>query len=232
MLQSESISEIAPALAEALPGLPHAKMDSANPHFKSRFASLKSILECRGALAQHGLFITQSVTPDSVISRIVHTSGQWIGSECAIKMDRDGPQAQGSAITYARRYSLSPLLGIYADEDDDGNAAERPQNAPQSPRQSSGGGDMGAGSRATGGGTGGHTEWRNFNEGRFATTCCVCGDTIPAGMPVEWNGERGGLAMNRHPGGTCGPTPVEANDIRRAVQETFGDDDIPFRPGG
>lgn len=129
MWASENIDKLAPALAEALPTLPHAKMDSANQHFKSRFASLQSLLDTvRGPLADQGLTVLQLVTTNSVRSVLMHTSGQWVASECPIVTDKQGPQALGSAITYARRYSLSALVAISADEDDDANGAERPRS--------------------------------------------------------------------------------------------------------
>jgi hypothetical protein len=54
----------------------------------------------------------------------LHTSGQWIASEHPLPLS-GRPQEIGSALTYARRYSLSALIGIAADEDDDANAAQK-----------------------------------------------------------------------------------------------------------
>jgi hypothetical protein len=227
-MQSDKIDKLAPALVAALPGLPHAPMDSNNPHFKSRFASLKSILDvARPALAEHGLFITQSVTPDSVVSRIMHSSGQWIGSECRIVCDKETCQGQGSGITYARRYSLAPLLGIYSDEDDDGNAAESAQigsGSRQSQNRPEGTGDMGF-------------DWREPRAANWDMTCCVCGETINQGAMCEWNGRNKPDNLNRHPGGRCAPQPVDNADIPKHIRDAQewvkendpgGDDDIPF----
>jgi hypothetical protein len=100
--------------------------DSVNPHFKSTFADLSSILESvLPVLTRNGLGLLQSMRVDGdrtiLQTRIVHISGQETISEIMIPVQSD-PQKLGSLITYLKRYSLQALLGIPT-EDDDGNSA-------------------------------------------------------------------------------------------------------------
>lgn len=107
-----------------------------NPHFRSKYADIEAIMQAvRPALNSHGLFLSQSVTTStsdvSVETMITHESGEILRSGVTkIPVSGGGNLAQafGSAITYARRYSLSAFLGVSADDDDDGNGAgEQPQ---------------------------------------------------------------------------------------------------------
>jgi hypothetical protein len=66
----------------------------------------------------------QSVT---VESRIIHTSGEWISTTVTIPVTKPDAHGLGSALTYGRRYSVSALLAISADEDDDANGAIAPR---------------------------------------------------------------------------------------------------------
>lgn len=125
---SEDFTKIAAALVSALPKIEAASKDSANPAFRSKYADLTSVMEvAKGPLAESKIVILQppASTEDNaaVVSTVLlHESGQWIGCTLTLRPTQNTPQAVGSAITYARRYSLSGLLGITA-EDDDGNAA-------------------------------------------------------------------------------------------------------------
>jgi len=131
---SPQINELAKALATAQGMLKPAAFDSVNPHFKSRYASLSSIAEsCRAALASNGIAVFQGTAfADGrvvVTTMVVHSSGQWMRDELSIKPVSDTPQAIGSALTYARRYSLCGMVGVVSEEDDDGNG--KGQDAPQ-----------------------------------------------------------------------------------------------------
>ncbi len=132
MKTSELIDQLFLALSQAQAEIEAAPKDKINPHFKSRYADLSSIWEaCRGSLGKYGLAVIQSpsITPERflrVTTRIVHKSGQWIEGELDLKPAKDDAQGMGSAITYARRYSLSSMLGVISEEDDDGNAASMP----------------------------------------------------------------------------------------------------------
>ena len=125
MNTSEQIDELAGALAKAQGMMENAVMNRTNPHFKSKYADLAAIFDAaRKPLSANGLAIVQTIGDGVLHTRLLHTSGQWIASEHPLPMSGK-PQEIGSALTYARRYSLSALLGIAADEDDDANAASR-----------------------------------------------------------------------------------------------------------
>lgn len=114
-----------------------------NPAFHSRYADIEAILQAvRPALNKHGLFLSQTVTTDtchvSVETVIMHESGECLRSgvtQIPIGANKNMAQAAGSAITYARRYSLASFLGVSADDDDDGNAvAPQERQAAPAPR--------------------------------------------------------------------------------------------------
>lgn len=129
MKMSDSIKELATALAKAQGEIKGAVKDSANPFFKSKYADLASVVEAiRAAFSKNGLAYVQTVEPSDknevrVSTIITHASGEWI--DCgilALPVSKADAQGYGSALTYARRYSLSAAVGV-APEDDDGNAA-------------------------------------------------------------------------------------------------------------
>lgn len=137
MNKSDQLEELAAALAKAQGELENATKSSQNPHFKSKYADLAEVLNTvRPVFSRHGLSVTQLPSLDddmvSVETMLLHSSGQWISSKITTPVGgkRDA-QSIGSAITYARRYSLAAIAGI-AQEDDDGNAAAAPQK-PQPP---------------------------------------------------------------------------------------------------
>lgn len=128
--QSPSIGKLAEALAKAQGMMSTAKKDADNPFFNSRYADLAACWECcREPLAANGLAVIQTTAPATdgtvhVVSTLAHSSGEWIRGELAVKPVKGDPQGIGSALTYARRYGLCSLVGIVADEDDDGEAAQ------------------------------------------------------------------------------------------------------------
>jgi hypothetical protein len=127
------------ALLAAQRAMGPVKKDASNPAFRSKYASLQSILDTiEQPLWDNGLVLVQrfepSVDRDPVlITEIIHAaSGERITSALdVVGKDRTDPQKVGSAITYARRYSLLALLGLTPEEDDDGNAAAKPAPRPQ-----------------------------------------------------------------------------------------------------
>lgn len=128
MIKSDSIKELAAALAKAQGEIKGAAKDSANPYFKSRYADLASVWDaCREPLAKNGLAVSQFPSADgphvTVETVLMHESGEWMSRELTVTAKEDSPQAIGSAVTYARRYSLAAVVGV-APEDDDGEAAE------------------------------------------------------------------------------------------------------------
>lgn len=128
MERSETIGKLSEALAKAQGEMKPASFDAQNPHFRSKYATLASIMDaCRGALSQNQIAVVQgtSVIEDRVIvtTMLVHASGEYISDQLSMNIIKDSPQAIGSAITYARRYSLASLVGVVSDEDDDAEAA-------------------------------------------------------------------------------------------------------------
>jgi hypothetical protein len=127
------VSELAKSLLAFQKNAPSLHRDATNPHFKSKFLSLEGLMDAVLPVANNwGLVITQFPTgvetPHGTVpalrTRITHAeSGEFLEDVMLLLPERDGPQAQGSALTYARRYSLMAALGLVADEDDDGNAA-------------------------------------------------------------------------------------------------------------
>lgn len=132
MIKSETISKISVDLLKAQTEMSTPKKDASNPFFKSKYADLNAVREaCIGALNNNGICLLQPVvTHDGknyVQTLLLHSSGEFIGGETEIKAKAiNDPQAEGSGITYARRFGLQSLLGLGA-EDDDGNAANKPQ---------------------------------------------------------------------------------------------------------
>lgn len=128
-MQSETIGAIAAALAKAQGAIKPAPMDRDNPFFKSRYATLTSLWEsARAALSANGLSVVQTTdfaeSGDLVlVTTLMHSSGEWVGSAYPVRAKDNTPQALGSALTYARRYAFGALVGLTSDDDDDGNTA-------------------------------------------------------------------------------------------------------------
>jgi hypothetical protein len=138
--QSENIGELAAALAKAQAEVGTVTKDSANPYFKSNYASLAAVWEAtRPILSKHQLSVVQMPSSDErgyyVETQLMHSSGQWIRSRTYMKPAKDDPQGIGSLISYARRYALQAVTMICPD-DDDGEAAMG-RNAPQKPAEAS-----------------------------------------------------------------------------------------------
>lgn len=136
-MQSESINELASALSKAQGEFDHAKKDVNNAFFKSKYADLASCIDAaRVQLSKHGLSVVQVTSMDNgsmmLETRLLHSSGQWIGGIYPINPVKNDPQGLGSAITYARRYCFCAITGI-ASDDDDGNAASGNQSKVSEP---------------------------------------------------------------------------------------------------
>ena len=125
------MKQIASALVKAQKAFGPALKTATNPHFKSRYADLAACVEAViGGLNDNGIALIQrnylddnGVTVETVF---VHESGEML--ECGklhVPAAKNDPQGYGSALTYARRYSLMAACGI-APEDDDGNAGSKP----------------------------------------------------------------------------------------------------------
>ncbi len=131
MNKSESIKELATALSKFQGEIKNPGNTADNPFFKSKYAPLNEILNvARPILAKNGLSVIQTPSGDGqniiLTTTLIHSSGEWIESpELVLKADKATAQGAGSAITYARRYALSAILGISSEDDDDGNIAEK-----------------------------------------------------------------------------------------------------------
>lgn len=135
------IANLAPALVKAQAAMQAIGKDATNPHFKNKYASLDTIIETiRPILGEHGLALTQTAEAVAdgkalvVLSTLVHLSGETLTSSAYVPLAKQDAQGAGGALTYGRRYSLSALLCLATEEDDDGNAAVRPPRAQQQAR--------------------------------------------------------------------------------------------------
>jgi len=138
MNHSTEIDKISAALVAAQAEMPTPALDRAvnSGKYGYRYATLAEIVKLtKPTLAAHGLAVVQSAGDDGVTTRIVHESGQWIESTpLRVMIATETPQAQGSALTYARRYSLNAMLSLApADEDDDAQAAMPPRQQSATP---------------------------------------------------------------------------------------------------
>jgi len=133
MNTSQTITALSQAMLKVQQQLQPAIKDAKNTFVGNDYATLNSVMDaCKDALIVHGIWLTQLPTPAPVElgtghigleTKLIHAeSGEWISSTTVIPLPKNDPQGMGSAITYARRYSLCAMLGIVT-EDDDGNAA-------------------------------------------------------------------------------------------------------------
>lgn len=129
MMQSETIGKLAAALSKAQGEMAAAPKD-ARGNF-GRYSTLDSLWDvARPVLAKYELALVQStdITPDGrcvLLSVLTHSSGEWISGVYPVEPVQKTPQGMGSAMTYARRYSFSAMIGLTSDEDDDGALASR-----------------------------------------------------------------------------------------------------------
>ena len=136
MKQSESIKELATALAKAQGELTHASKSSVNPHFKSKYADLASVWEaCREPLSSNGLSVAQfpSEFQNNIMTlttRLMHSSGEWLEQTMSAPVSKPDPQGIGSCLTYMRRYALASVVGVYQDDDDANSASYAPKEHP------------------------------------------------------------------------------------------------------
>lgn len=128
MNQSESIAELSSALAKAQGDMQAAIKDCINPFFKTKYADLGSVWDAaRPVLSKNGLCVIQTTEilneKTVMVTTLSHASGQWIKSYLPLNPTKQDSQGMGAAITYLRRYSLSAIVGVVCDDDDDGETA-------------------------------------------------------------------------------------------------------------
>lgn len=130
MNKSESIKSLAEALAKAQAEFSAVPFNATNPFLKNKYADLGAIIQsAKPILAKYGLAVSQPAEGEGniigVTTMLIHSSGEWISStvrmELADEKGKSLAQVAGSVITYLRRYSLASMLGLYSDEDNDGN---------------------------------------------------------------------------------------------------------------
>jgi hypothetical protein len=136
MSEAMPLSQIATALAKAQGEFEPIKRDKtvtvamkAGGRYTFSYAPLESILHAvTPALSANGLALTQALvvvdSKDFVETTLRHASGELLANRIPLFVRDDGPQAYGSALTYARRYCVTLLLCVSADDDEDGNVAE------------------------------------------------------------------------------------------------------------
>jgi hypothetical protein len=127
------IAGLAGALARAQAEIKAAVKESENPAYKtggkvSKYADLGAVWEaCRVPLCKNGLSIVQTTDFDKddvwLVTTLLHASGEKISGRYPLRPTKIDPQGFGSALTYARRYTIAAMVGVVADEDDDGNRA-------------------------------------------------------------------------------------------------------------
>jgi hypothetical protein len=181
------MSALAQALLAFQKSAPAIQKDAINPHFGNRFPSLEGLMSAVvPQLNECGLIVTQLPTailvdgrPSPALrTRITHAeSGEHL-EDVMLLMGKEDPQGQGSAITYARRYSLMAMLGLVADEDDDGNKASMTIN----PKPSSGAGMATAASPAPG---------NPVEAARLAQEAIQESKTSPSSMIVHFGKNKG-----------------------------------------
>ncbi|UQZ88023.1 single-stranded DNA-binding protein [Deltaproteobacteria bacterium Smac51] len=126
---SEVVNDLAGAMLKVQAEINPAIKDRENPFAKAKYATLNSVMEAsREVLLKHGVWLVQYAVPVEaghvgLVTKLVHAaSGQWQASFMVMPLPKADPQGFGSALTYARRYSLATLVGLVV-EDDDGEAA-------------------------------------------------------------------------------------------------------------
>ena len=129
------MKELAKALVTAQAAMSHAAKDAKNPHFKSAYSSLASVIDAvRPHLSANGLAVVQK-THDAeggvcVETVIIHESGQEMSfGKLFVPASKHDSQGFGSALSYAKRYSIQTALCI-ASADDDGEAAVKASPKP------------------------------------------------------------------------------------------------------
>lgn len=128
--ESAACNELATALSKAQAEFKVADKNKKNPFFKSNYADFPSIVAAsRPALTKNGLSVIQRITVTEhqdqlLVTKLFHSSGQWIQSVSRITPMKTDVQSFSSYITYLKRITYTALIGVVTgDEDDDGEAA-------------------------------------------------------------------------------------------------------------
>jgi hypothetical protein len=133
---TEKQTSMTEALCAVRPHIRNARLDKTNPHFKSKYASLAAVLEAIAPFADHGIAVNETIGYDAEGRFVLTTQLSHKGEKvvCVFPLPENlDSQKTGSALTYARRYSLSVICGISSDEDDDGEANRGTKGAHKKP---------------------------------------------------------------------------------------------------
>lgn len=132
MTKSESIQSIAAALVRAQGKFPPiirtktATITGEKGSYSFNYAPLEEILHTiRPTLQAEGLALMQGVEGFNLVTTLLHTSGEWISHAMEMPKAYTSSRAYGSELSFRRRYSVTSVLGIASEEDDDGQHAER-----------------------------------------------------------------------------------------------------------
>lgn len=138
---SEERAALFKALAAAQSDMDTATKDATNPAFRSRYATLASVLQAvLPALNKHGLALSQHPTLSDgmvgVTTLLTHSSGQWFSSQCSLPLaGRKDGHALKSATTYLRRIGCISVCGLPEDDDDGNLASNRAPSRQSAPKQ-------------------------------------------------------------------------------------------------
>ena len=130
---STDITQLAKAMLAVQKQLTPATKDATNPYTRSRYATLNAVMDaCKSALLDNGIWLTQITVPSesgtiALLTKLTHAeTGQYQASVTVLPLQKPDCQGAGSAITYARRYALTAMLGMVTEDDDDGEGAKLP----------------------------------------------------------------------------------------------------------
>lgn len=146
MEHSQSIANLATALSQFQANVPSVSFDSVNPFLNNKYASLGALIEtARPVLQEYGLSVSQIVVSyDHLVgveTILMHTSGEWVSNVATLpaheEKGKSSAQVAGSIVTYLRRYSYAAILGLYAEEDNDGNAPAQQKPQSRQPKKKS-----------------------------------------------------------------------------------------------
>lgn len=137
--QASGLTKLAKALLAVQKEVGGVSKDSVNPHFKSRYADLTAVIEAAvPVFNKHGVVVLQAPVPPpyegylALNTTLMHDSGESISGTAVIPLSKNDPQAYGSAMTYARRYSLASIIGLKTLDDDAEAAVGRGEPADRS----------------------------------------------------------------------------------------------------
>lgn len=134
-ISSDEIGKITEALSKAQGQMEGAIKDSTNPHRKSKYADISSVLEAlKKPLSDNGLSISCSIVIESgvniLIGTLSHVTGEWFRTYIPLISPQNDMQGLGASITYARRYAISALCGV-SQVDDDGESIREEEKKPE-----------------------------------------------------------------------------------------------------